>query len=192
MEVEKCNYFDNIQVLLFYPTIHRDDRGLFFESFNEEISSSLREYQFFQDSHSISSKNVVRGLHYQWEKPMGKLVRVVHGMVRDVIVDIRQNSSTYGKHKFFDLSAANNKILWIPPGFAHGFISLEDNTQLLYRCSSYYNGSGEGVIDPFDRDISVEWGRERGECLLSSRDQSGISFEEYDKEPKFKVGQDND
>ncbi len=147
-------------LLIFHPRVFTDNRGYFFESFNQEKFNQLTglDIQFCQDNESMSNKNVLRGLHFQ--KPpfaQGKLVRVISGKVLDVAVDIRKSSATYGKCQLVELSAENKKIFWIPPGFAHGFLVLEENTVFSYKCSNYYSPESEGTIKWNDKDLNIEW-----------------------------------
>ena len=181
--IEKTK-FDDVVVII--PRIFSDDRGYFCETYNVE---NLKEIGFVedmvQDNQSKSQKNVIRGLHYQWDDPMGKLVRVIKGAVKDVIVDIRKNSPTYGESEFFLLTEENNKQLWVPPGFAHGILSLEDDTIVSYKCSSVYNSEGESGIDPFDNYLNVDWGIDKSEAVISEKDKIAKSFLQYDRDPKF-------
>jgi dTDP-4-dehydrorhamnose 3,5-epimerase len=147
-------------LLIFQPRVFLDERGYFFESFNQEEFNKLTglDIQFCQDNESLSKKNVLRGLHFQ--KPpfaQGKLVRVISGKVLDVAVDIRKSSETYGKYQMVELTAENKKIFWIPPGFAHGFLVLEENTVFSYKCSNYYSPESEGTIKWNDKDLNIEW-----------------------------------
>ena len=169
------------------PKTFDDARGCFFESYNDNIRRELDiENDFPQDNHSISHKNVIRGLHYQWDNPMGKLVRVVKGSLIDYFLDIREGSPTYGKYDSIFLSEENKTMVWIPEGFAHGFESLEENTVILYKCTSLYNKDGEGVINPLDEDIGIKWNTPREKILMSERDSNSQSFSTYCKDPKFK------
>ena len=170
---------------IFTPEVYYDDRGFFMESFNDEIHDELGEVYWPQDNHSKSHKGVLRGLHYQWAEPMGKLVRVVNGSGIDCIVDIRLNSDTFGQHEIFLLSENNQKILWVPPGFAHGFLSLEDNTHLCYRTNAKHNPDAEGAISPFDMQLDIDWGLDREQIMFSEKDKNAQSFDEYVNEPKF-------
>ena len=173
------------EVLIFEPNVYEDKRGLFFESFNLEISSIL-DVNFVQDNHSVSKKNIIRGIHYQWDPPMGKLCRVGCGGGRDFFIDLRKGSSTYGEYDFIDLNEENKKIIWIPSGFGHAFLSLRDNTHLLYKCSAYHSDK-ESAIFPFDKFLSIKWGIDKQEITLSDKDSNSKSFEEYDKNPKFHI-----
>jgi len=128
-----------------------------------------------QDNHSKSAKNVLRGLHYQIQQPQGKLVRVVAGEVFDVAVDVRRNSATFGKWVGVILSAANKRQLWVPPGFAHGFLVLEDHTEFLYKTTDYYAPQYERCIRWDDPDIGIDWPLD-GTPLLSAKDQVGVSL----------------
>ncbi len=177
-------FFNNI--IIFTPQVYKDDRGLFFQSYDEILSEHINE-NFVQDNHSYSHKNVIRGLHYQWEQPMGKLVRVVRGAAIDYFVDIRKNSPTYGQYNKVKLTADNHKMIWIPQGFAHGFLSLEDHTTVLYKCTSYYNHAGESGINPFDSDINIDWPIDRELAILSEKDCNSQSLLEYTKDIKFNL-----
>ena len=124
-------------------------------------------------------------MHYQWDSPMGKLIRVVRGSVIDYFVDIRRDSSTYGEYDCVELNTTNNSIIWIPPGFAHGFASLEDNTTVVYRCTSYYNKNGESGINPFDKSLGIEWPFDTSEAIVSEKDRTSQLLREYSKDIKF-------
>lgn len=147
------------EVLLIEPRVFGDDRGFFFESFNhaqfeEGVGHSVR---FVQDNHSKSSKGVLRGLHYQIQQPQGKLVRVTQGEVFDVAVDIRKSSPTFGQWVGALLSAENKHQLWVPEGFAHGFVVLSETAEFLYKTTSYYSPNFERSILWNDKDIAIEW-----------------------------------
>ncbi len=171
-------------VKIFEPIVHEDQRGCFFEPFSKKIYEDLKE-DFYQDNHSYSKRHVIRGLHYQWDKPMGKLIRVVTGSIIDYYVDIRKDSATYGKWGSILLSDANKKILWLPPGFAHGFESLGDENIVLYKCTSFYNSKGESGINPFDKELSIPWLTPKHKRVISKKDLNSKSFSEYKKRPKF-------
>ena len=162
---------------------HHDDRGFFYESFSKNISKEI-DLPFLQDNISFSRKGVVRGLHYQWDKPMGKLIHVIKGTIIDHIVDIRKGSKTYGENYSFEISSKNNRILWIPPGFAHGFESLQDSI-IMYKCTSFYNKGGEGCINIFDKKINLNLTIEQEHVIISKKDKKGISWDQYDRESKF-------
>ena len=165
------------EVILLEPEIFRDDRGLFFESFNhakfEEIVG--REICFVQDNHSQSEKMVLRGLHYQIKQPQGKLVRVIHGEVFDVAVDIRKSSKTFGQWVGETLSSVNKKQLWIPEGFAHGFVVLSATAEFLYKTTDYYAPQYERCIIWNDASIAINW-QIKGKPVLSSKDTKGNSL----------------
>tara|TARA_R110000823_G_scaffold198966_3_gene330143 strand:+ start:56 stop:601 length:546 start_codon:yes stop_codon:yes gene_type:complete len=171
-------------VKLFYPKIYEDDRGFFMESFNTHIQKKINQ-TFIQDNHSKSKKGVIRGLHYQWDKPMGKLLRVVKGTGLEIIVDIRENSKTYGLWSGFRLSDVNNAILWVPPGFANGFLSLEEDTHLQYKTTALYNGNAEGAIHPLKSGLDIDWVLPEDKILLSEKDKTAQTFEDYKLNPKF-------
>jgi dTDP-4-dehydrorhamnose 3,5-epimerase len=168
MEIEKTGIEG---LLILHPRIFRDERGYFYESFNRiEFLKEGLTIDFSQDNQSFSVKNVLRGLHFQnppYEQ--GKLVSVVSGSALDVAVDIRKNSPTYGKHFSILLSEENNKIFWIPPGFAHGFITLEDDTRFMYKCTKNYNKESEGGIIWNDPMLGIDW--ETIEPLVSDKDK---------------------
>jgi len=165
------------EVILFEPTVFTDERGFFFESFNHKKFEEAVGYSvnFVQDNHSKSTKGVLRGLHYQLPpKAQGKLVRVTQGEVFDVAVDIRKNSPTFGKWVGEKLSAENKKQLWVPEGFAHGFITLSDTAEFLYKTTNYYAPEYERCIAWNDPNINVNWQLEESlEPLLSDKDQQG-------------------
>ena len=142
------------------PRLFSDERGYFFESYNEEVFTKAGiPFHFMQDNESLSAKGVLRGLHFQ-NPPFdqGKLVRVCTGSVLDVMVDIRKKSDSYGRHFAVELSAVNKKMIWIPPGFAHGFLALEDHTLFLYKCTQVYHQAAESGIIWNDSDLNINWG----------------------------------
>jgi dTDP-4-dehydrorhamnose 3,5-epimerase len=168
MEIENTDFEG---LLILHPRIFKDERGYFYESFNRvEFLKSGLTTDFAQDNQSCSLKNVLRGLHFQ-NPPFeqGKLVSVVSGAALDVAVDIRKDSPTYGKHFSILLSEENNKMFWIPPGFAHGFITLEDNTRFMYKCTKNYNKAAEGGILWNDAALCIDWGTNTP--LVSDKDQ---------------------
>jgi dTDP-4-dehydrorhamnose 3,5-epimerase len=169
-------------VLVFQPKVFGDDRGFFFESFNENIfaeTTGLRP-RFVQDNHSKSAKNVLRGLHYQIKQPQGKLVRVTQGAVFDVAVDLRLQSPTFGKWVGEVLSDENKKMLWVPEGFAHGFLVLSESAEFLYKTTNFYAPEHERCIIWNDLTLNVEWPISQ-KPSLSTKDSLGLSFAEADK-----------
>ncbi len=163
-------------LLVFAPEIYEDDRGYFFESWNKKIFKEFGlNYEFNQDNQSLSKYGVLRGLHFQ-NPPhaQGKLVRVVKGKVLDVVVDIRKNSSTYGSHYKIELSETNKLIFWIPPGFAHGFITLENDTIFSYKCTSVYNKQSEQALLWSDKTLNIDWQIKKP--IVSQKDQNAIKF----------------
>lgn len=160
-----------------------DNRGYFYESYKDEVLS--KEYgitkTFVQDNHSISKKNVIRGMHYQWDKPMDKLVRVSRGAIIDKIIDIRSGSPNYGKVYSYELSEYNNFQLWVPAGFAHGFLSLEENTHVQYKCTERYNKQGESGLNPLD----IDWNIKKDEVIISEKDLNSKTFLDYNNDIKF-------
>lgn len=166
-------------LLIYEPRVFNDDRGLFFESFNEKIfEEAAGDIKFVQDNQSVSKKGVLRGLHFQ-NPPhaQGKLVRVANGSVIDVAVDIRKDSRTYGEHVAVELTAENNKQFWIPPGFAHGFVALEDDTIFCYKCTDYYAPECEGSLLWNDEDLKIDWGIENP--LVSDKDKIATKFANF-------------
>jgi dTDP-4-dehydrorhamnose 3,5-epimerase len=164
-------------VVLFEPKVFGDDRGFFFESFNNRVfeeATGLKR-SFVQDNHSRSAKNVLRGLHYQIKHPQGKLVRVTAGEVFDVAVDIRKSSYTFGKWVGATLSSENKRILWVPEGFAHGFVVLSEVAEFLYKTTDYWYPEYERSIVWNDSDLSIKWSL-RGVPSLSLKDSNGASF----------------
>lgn len=164
-------------VCLIEPQVFGDDRGFFFESFNQrQFDGAIgREVVFVQDNHSRSAKNVLRGLHYQVVRPQGKLVRVAQGEVFDVAVDIRKSSPTFGQWVGEILSAENKKQLWIPEGFAHGFLTLSEHAEFLYKTTEYYAPECERCIRWDDPDLAIKWPLV-GEPQLSGNDHTALSF----------------
>ena len=159
-------------VILFKPKVFGDDRGFFFESFNQKQFEEAvgRPVNFVQDNHSRSGKNVLRGLHYQIQQPQGKLVRVVQGEVFDVAVDLRKSSATFGHYVGEILSAENKKQLWVPEGFAHGFVVLSESAEFLYKTTTYYAPEFERSVAWNDPAIGIEWPIEV-QPMLSTKDQ---------------------
>ena len=164
-------------VKLLKPKVFGDERGFFMESYNKQTLSELigLDVEFVQDNHSRSSKNVLRGLHYQLKQPQGKLVRVVAGEVFDVAVDLRRSSPTFGQWEGAILSDKNNHQLWVPPGFAHGFVVLSDTADFLYKTTDYYAPEHERCIKWDDPEIGIDWPCS-GEPSLSDKDKQGVAF----------------
>lgn len=167
------------EVLIIEPKVFGDDRGFFFESFNQKawLENTGVERTFVQDNHSRSGKGVLRGLHYQIEQAQGKLVRVVAGEVYDVAVDIRKSSLTFGRWVGVHLSEENKKQLWVPEGFAHGFLVLSDRAEFLYRTTDYYAPEHERCIIWNDPDLAIDWPVDV-EPQLSRKDAEGTLFKD--------------
>ncbi len=161
-------------VLLFEPKVFGDERGFFFESYNEREfrAGTGLDVAFVQDNHSRSARGVLRGLHYQIRQPQGKLVRVAIGEVFDVAVDVRRSSPAFGRWTGVTLSAENKRALWIPPGFAHGFIVLSESADFLYKTTEFWAPEHERCILWNDPDIGIEWPF-GSEPVLSAKDQAG-------------------
>ena len=164
-------------VLVIEPKVFCDTRGFFYESFNQKAFNEATgtDYQFVQDNHSRSSKGVLRGLHYQIHQPQGKLVRVVRGAVFDVAVDIRKSSPTFGKWVGIELTEENHKQLWIPAGFAHGFMVTSDSAEFLYKTTDYYAPEHERCIAWNDPALGIRWPLTVSPSL-SSKDQQGLAL----------------
>ena len=164
-------------VLIIEPKVFGDARGFFYESFNQKTFESLTglSVQFVQDNHSRSAQHVLRGLHYQIKQPQGKLVRVTAGEVLDVVVDIRKSSSTFGQWLGIVLSAENKRMLWVPPGFAHGFLVLSEYAEFLYKTTDYWAPEYERSILWNDPDLAIDWSL-KGMPALSSKDAQGSPF----------------
>ncbi len=166
-------------VLIIEPKVFGDERGFFMESFNEKKFQEQAGItaSFVQDNHSRSTKNVLRGLHYQIKQAQGKLVRVVLGEVYDVAVDIRKSSPTFGQWVGYLLSEANKRQLWIPPGFAHGFVVLSDTADFLYKTTDYYAPEYERSILWNDPQLNIDW-KFKGSPALSAKDLAGVTLEQ--------------
>ena len=182
----KLTQTDIPDVVIIEPSIFSDERGWFMESFNEQrFHNELTKLglsipnAFVQDNHSCSNKGVLRGLHYQTAPyAQGKLVRVTQGSAFDVAVDIRPDSPTFGKWVGVELSDKNHKQLWIPEGFAHGFVALEDNTHFLYKTTNYYSKECERSIIWDDEDLAIDWPTSKIEVSLSDKDEAASYFNE--------------
>lgn len=176
MEIIKTNIPD---LYIVKPSVFEDHRGYFFESYNKEVF--LRngiDQNFVQDNESKSQKNVLRGLHFQSPPfAQGKLVRVIRGAVLDVAVDIRKSSPTFGQWASIELTQDNKWMYWIPPGFAHGFVTLEDNTTFFYKCTNVYNKASEGSLRWNDPDLNIDWGIK--DPILSEKDMISPLFKDF-------------
>lgn len=163
-------------VVMIEPIVFTDNRGFFMETFIEdEFNYNVLDIKFVQENHSQSNKGVLRGLHYQIKNPQGKLIRAISGEIFDVAVDIRKKSPFFGKWVGKILSGENKKMLWIPPGFAHGFYVLSDKAEIVYKCTNYYIPEYERTILWNDKDISINWPIITGTCpILSNKDNNGL------------------
>ena len=158
-------------VYIIKPKIFEDNRGYFFESFRESIFFEKLNYKFIQDNEVYNkNKNIIRGLHYQLDKPQGKLIHVIAGSIMDVIVDIRIGSPDFGKYSSFKLDCKKHHLLFIPEGFAHGYLVLERNTIVKYKCTNYYDPSSEYGIKWNDSELNINWGVENP--IISNKDNS--------------------
>ena len=177
MEIEEKEIKGLIEI---FPKVFGDQRGFFLETFNaSRYNDILRNIQFVQDNFSSSNKGVLRGLHFQ-NPPysQGKLVQVITGLALDVAVDLRRNSETYGQHVKVLLSSEKRNQFWIPEGFAHGFIALEDNTIFSYKCTNYYNPQSEVTILWNDRNLNIDW--QIDNPIISPKDKEGVLFKDFD------------
>jgi dTDP-4-dehydrorhamnose 3,5-epimerase len=170
-------------VFILEPRVFGDERGFFFESYNQQIMAGAGIVEtFVQDNHSCSSRNVLRGLHYQLKRPQGKLVRVVEGEILDVAVDMRRSSVNFGGWEAVRLSGENKRMLWIPAGFAHGFRVVSDKAHVLYKATDFYAPEQERTVGWNDPDLKINWELD-GEPTVSAKDQRGVAFrdaESYD------------
>lgn len=166
-------------VMILEPRIFGDKRGFFMETWHRKAFADLGiDFDFVQDNHSQSSKGILRGLHYQIKHPQGKLVRVIRGEVFDVAVDIRRHSPTFGKWEGVLISEENRRMLWVPPGFAHGFYVTSDAAEFVYKCTDFYDPEYERSIIWNDPGIGIAWPLEGNEPLLSDKDRDGKPFAE--------------
>lgn len=163
-------------VILLRPRVFGDDRGFFMETWNERVFCDAvgKDVRFVQDNHSRSSRGVLRGLHYQLEHSQGKLVRAVAGTIFDVAVDIRRGSRSFGRWVGSELSASNKQQLWIPPGFAHGFLVLSESADVLYKATEYYDAASDRSIAWNDPEIGIDWPLAGVEPVLSDKDRNAI------------------
>jgi dTDP-4-dehydrorhamnose 3,5-epimerase len=168
---------------IFEPKLFEDDRGFFLESYNQKVFAEIGIVEtFVQDNHSYSKQGVLRGLHYQVQKPQSKLVRVVSGEVLDIFLDLRRSSPTFGKWHGVKLSEHNKRLAWIPAGFAHGFYVLSDGAHVLYKSTEFYFPELERTVLWNDPDLSIDWGEIR-EPLLSEKDKKGKTFRDTELFP---------
>lgn len=162
------------EVLLLEPVVHRDDRGYFMETFRKSFFDDFGVHMdFVQDNQSMSKKGTLRGLHYQLEHPQGKLARALSGQIFDVAVDLRETSSSFGHWVGEVLSAENRKQLWIPPGFAHGFLVLSDTAELSYKCTDYFHPEDDHSLFWRDPELDINWPKIDEKITLSEKDQAG-------------------
>jgi len=171
-------------VLILEPRVFGDERGFFFESFNQKTLAELAgiDTPFVQDNHSRSARNVLRGLHYQIQQSQGKLVRVTAGEVFDVAVDIRKSSPMFGKWVGIHLTAENKRMMWVPPGFAHGFLVLSDYAEFLYKTTDYYAPEFERSIAWNDPDLAIDWPLD-ADPQLSAKDKAGMALKDAEVFP---------
>lgn len=173
-------------VKIITPTVHKDDRGHFFVSYNDaDMAEHIGTAPFLQDNISYSECGVLRGLHYQIEQPQGKLVRAISGEIFDIVADIRVSSPTIGQYVGVVLSASNKKALWVPPGFAHGFLTVSDTAEVMYKVTDYWNPSSERTLRYDDPTLAVNWPTpSSNDLILSSKDADGLFFEDAIQELK--------
>ena len=170
------------EVLVFEPEVHGDHRGYFMETWRADLFTGAGvDLSFVQDNQSSSHRGVLRGLHYQIKQSQGKLVRVISGSVFDVAVDLRRSSPTFGRWAGAELSADNNRLIWVPPGFGHGFYVLSEHAEFVYKCTDYYAREHERVIRYDDADLGIRWPLISGvETVLSDKDLDGVSLAQAD------------
>jgi dTDP-4-dehydrorhamnose 3,5-epimerase len=172
-------------VLLLEPRVFGDDRGFFLESYNQRTFAALGIAEpFVQDNHSYSAKNVIRGLHYQIRQPQGKLVRAITGEILDVALDLRRSSPTFGQWESFKLSGENKQMLWIPRGFAHGFLVTSETAHILYKTTDFYAPEHERTVAWDDAALKIDWqlgGATDAAAIVSAKDQRGVPFELAEK-----------
>jgi|TARA_B110000263_G_scaffold40364_1_gene32085 dTDP-4-dehydrorhamnose 3,5-epimerase len=173
------------KVLLFKPDMHKDERGYFFESFKESIfEENGYNIRFVQDNEAFSKySGTLRGLHYQLRKPQGKLLHVVSGAIKDVVVDIRKGSPDFGKSIMINLNSASHNMIYIPEGFAHGYLALEDNTIIQYKCTNYYDSSSEYGVKWDDEDINIDW--DISDPILSDKDKNFPKLKDQNNLPIY-------
>jgi dTDP-4-dehydrorhamnose 3,5-epimerase len=181
MKIE--TFFDNIKLIEIEK--FDDSRGWFLQSYDQNIKNELK-VDFVQENISFSRFGVARGLHYQWNKPMGKLIQCLNGSIIDIVLDIREGSENLGKLQFFNLDKPN-QLLWVPAGYAHGFISLHNNTIVKYMCDNYYNKECENGINILDSKLQIKekLKLDIDNLVISSKDSNAISFSSYLENPKF-------
>lgn len=164
-------------VLVLTPTIYRDNRGAFLETWNRQrMADAGLPAEWVQDNFSISKKNVVRGIHYQVIQPQGKLVRVAYGAALDVAVDLRRSSASFGRHAAVELTAERGEMLWIPVGFGHAFLALTDEVGFAYKVTDYYSAPGERTILWNDPELAIRWPVRPGDVIVSGKDAQGTPF----------------
>ncbi len=177
--------FDIPGLMLFEPSIFHDERGFFFEAFNQKnFELAIGEnVSFVQDNQSFSKKNTLRGLHLQLEPfAQGKLVRVLYGEIFDVAIDLRKNSQTFGKYASVIISSENKKQFWIPSGFAHGFLVLSDYAEVFYKTTDFYNKDSEKTLLWSDNDLGISWPGNKDNFIISDKDQSGSALRLFKEE----------
>lgn len=176
MKIEATSLPD---VLLITQTIYRDERGAFSETYNlRGFAEAGLPTNWVQDNFSVSKKNVLRGIHYQIIQPQGKLVRVTHGSVLDIAVDLRRSSPTFGRHLAMELSSEDGKMLWIPEGFGHAFLVLSEMAGFAYKVTDYYSPAGERTIAWNDPDLGISWPIAAEEAIVSAKDRAGAGLRE--------------
>jgi len=173
-------------LILFQPKVFQDERGFFMESYRADLFKDLGlPIDFMQDNHSLSIQNTIRGLHFQWDKPMGKLLRVTRGAAKVIELDIRKNSPTLGQYYTTELSESNKRLLWVPPGFANGFRAIEDKTELLYKCTALWNPAAESSIRWDDPALGIDWGiNKTDKIIVSPKDASAQTLNQWLETPE--------
>jgi dTDP-4-dehydrorhamnose 3,5-epimerase len=177
MKVTNCN-IEGVKII--NPILFEDKRGFFFESYNRERYKKMAQvnHNFVQDNHSKSSYGVLRGLHFQKNKPQGKLIRVIHGNVHDFFIDLRKSSPTFKELHSIDISAENKIQVWLPPGIAHGFLTMSDLAEFEYKCTDYYDPSDEYCLRWNDESIAIDLPLKKEDIKVSEKDSKGLSLDE--------------
>lgn len=177
MEVTSCN-IEGVKII--NPILFEDERGYFFESYNQARYKEMAavDMYFVQDNHSKSSYGVLRGLHFQKNKPQGKLIRVIHGNVFDFFIDLRKSSPTFKKFYSIEISAENKIQVWLPPGIAHGFLTISDSAEFEYKCTDYYDPLDEYCLRWDDKSIEINFPLNKEDIIVSKKDSNGLSLDE--------------
>jgi dTDP-4-dehydrorhamnose 3,5-epimerase len=171
-------------IKVFEPKVYHDERGFFYESYKKSDFEEMG-IDFVQDNHSLSQQGVIRGMHFQWDKPQGKLIRVCSGSAIFYEIDLRLNSEFFGRHFSIELNANNKLLLWVPAGFANGFLALSNNTEVHYKCTEYWNPKAEATLLWNDSSINIDWKIKKP--IISEKDNNGITLENWIIRPESRI-----